>query len=355
MPPRVEAIMARPDRAARGKGRHVNVAGSVAPPLSPRAAIAALEARLIARLVGGKGLARRLVLALLADGHVLLEGVPGVAKTRATTALGEALEATFRRVALGPDQGPANLFGTGLADAALPSHRGRHPVPALANVFLAEGIDRASPEARLALLDAMTERQVAVGGVPVRLPEVFLVCATRTLVQAGDGGAPMGPDERDRFLLHVRLGYPDEADERRMLGLVRAERASSSAGSPRTEARLPLAVVLAARCRVQTVKAGPRILKRITALVASTRHGDPARNAAVRWIRGGAGPRGSIALERCAQAHAWLAGRRQVTERDLAAVAHDVLRHRIDLSEAAEEAGVTTDVVIDDLLTSSRP
>jgi MoxR-like ATPase len=155
--------------------------------------------------------------------------------------------------------------------------------------------------------------------------------------------------------MHVRLGYPDEADERRMLGLVRAESASSIGGSFCAETRLPLAVVLGARSKVQTVTSGPQILKRITALVAATRHGGPTRNDAVRWIRCGAGPRGSIALERCARAHAWLAGRRQVTERDLAAVAHDVLRHRIDLSEAAEQAGVTVDAVIGNLLASSRP
>jgi MoxR-like ATPase len=341
------------DGRSRGGGSSDRPA--VVPPLMHRAAFAALEARLVARVVGGKHLVRRMIVALLADGHVLLDGAPGLAKTRAATVLAEAFEATFRRVALGPGQRLAHLFGTEPSVSDPQTSRRPSSAPLFANIVLAEGIDRASPEARLALLDAMTERQVAVGGIPMRLPDVFLVFATRTLVSSRPEVAPLDSDERDRFLLHVRVGYPGESEERQMLDLVRAERASASAGWASPIAPMPLAAVIAGRAGVQGVRAGPRILRRITALMAATRDGNPARNGPARWIRSGAGPRGSIALERCARAHAWLAGRQQVTERDVTAVAHDVLRHRIDLSAAAEEAGVTVDTLIDELLATTRP
>ncbi|MGK7871024.1 AAA family ATPase [Falsiroseomonas sp. E2-1-a20] len=320
-----------------------------------REAILALEARLVTRLIGRKHLVHRMIIALLADGHVLLDGRPGLAKTRATTALADALEASFRRVVLGPGQHLAHLFGLEPALSETTGAEARAPGPLFANILLAEGIDRASPEVRLALLDAMSERQVTVSAIPVRMPAVFLVCATRTLVTPSSDAVVLASDERDRFLLHLVVGYPDELHERQMLDLVRSERAAASIGlatvAPPT---VPLAVVLAARASVQAVRVGPRVLRLITTLVAATRDSNPARNGPQRWIRSGAGPRGSIALERCARAHAWLAGRQQVTERDVAAVAHDVLRHRIDLAEAAEEAGVTIDKVIDELLASTR-
>jgi MoxR-like ATPase len=320
----------------------------MAPPLVHRAAFSTLEARLLTRMVGGKHLVRRLLIALLADGHVLLDGAPGLAKTRAVTVLAEALEATFRRVVLGPGQWLPHLLGSELSTPK--AGRGLPAAPFFANILLADGIDRASPEARLTLLDAMTERQVVVDGIPMRLPDIFLVCATRTLISTRLEVTPLAADERDRFLLHIRLGYPDESDERQMLALIRTERVATEAGQAAAIAPLPLAVVIAARASVQTVRAGPRILRRITALMAATREGNLAPNGPARWILSGAGPRGSIALDRCARAHAWLAGRQQVTDRDVAAVVHDVLRHRIELSDEAKEAGVTIDAVIDELL-----
>lgn len=320
------------------------------PPLAPAPAIAMLEAQVNARVVGQKALVRGLIVALLADGHVLLEGPAGLAKTRAVKALAEGIEASFRRLVPHSERQVAELLGEVAVMRASPAQAGG----IFANVVLAESLERVSPEARFALLDAMAERQAVVDGVPETMPEVFLVCATRTLTTQ-PAASTMLPEERDRFLLNLRVGYPSAAAERLMLGLVRAEGAliGDHAG---VEARLPLATLLAARAKVRAVRVGPKTLQRITSLVAATRGGgDPHRNDVARWIRSGAGPRGSIALERCARAHAWLAGRRQVTARDLAAVARDVLRHRIELSEAAEQAGVTTDAVIDQLLAAPLP
>lgn len=337
------------------RGRSSGLADRAAPPLMHRAAIAALEARLVARVIGGGRLVRGLIIALLADGHVLIDGPPGLAKTRLTTALGEALEATFRRVVLGPGQRMSHIFGVEASAAALPGGHGEQPEPVFANILLAEGIDGAVPEVRLALLDAMTERQVVIAGIPIRLPDVFLVCATRTLTHAPSSPETLGVNERDRFLLNLRVDYADEAQERRMLDLLRAEEASPAARRAMAPAPLPLATLLAARASVQAVRTGPQSLRHITALVAATRDAGPTRNGPARWIRTGAGPRGSIALDRCARAQAWLSGRRQVAERDIAAVAHDVLRHRIDLVDAAREAGITTDAVITELLSLTRP
>jgi MoxR-like ATPase len=320
------------------------------PPLAPAPAMAMLEAQVNARIVGQKALVRGLIIALLADGHVLLEGPSGLAKTRAVRALAEGMEASFRRLVPHPEP----RVGEPVGEVAV---MGTSPVPAggvFANIVLAESIERVSPEARFALLDAMAERQAVVDGVPEALPQVFLVCATRTLTSESPANG-MLPEERDRFLLNLRVGYPSATAERLMLGLVRAEGALAGDRAG-VEARLPLATLLAARAKVRAVRVGPKTLRRITSLVAATRGGsDPRSNDVLRWIRSGVGPRGSIALERCARAHAWLAGRRQVTERDLIAVAHDVLRHRIELSEAAERAGITADGVIDQLLAAALP
>ncbi|MGG5890068.1 AAA family ATPase [Falsiroseomonas sp. HC035] len=338
----------------RKRGRKARVNDPVPLPLIPRAAIAALEAHLVTHVIGGAHLVRGLLIALLADGHVLIDGPPGLAKTRVVTALAEAIEATFRRVALGPGQRMSHLFGAEASVASLQGAHDRQPDPVFANILLAEGVDGAAPEVRLALLDAMTERQVMVGGVMIRLPDVFLVCATRTLIHTPPTAELLGLNERDRFLLHLRVDYPDEAHERRMLDLIRTEDAPATRRAA-TMKPLPLTTLLAARAGVQAVRTGPRSLRWITALVAATRGGRPTRTGPARWIRAGAGPRGSIALERCARAHAWLSARQQVTARDIIAVAHDVLRHRLDLVDAAKEADITPDSVITDLLVVTRP
>ena len=336
----------------RTRDRQGSMQDDAAMPLMNRAAIAALQARVAARVIGGGHLVRGLITALLADGHVLIDGPPGFAKTRAVTALADALEVTFRRVVLGPGQRMAHIFGAAASVAEPLASRGREPDTSFANILLAEGLDGAAPEVRLALLDAMTERQVVIDGITIRSPGVFFVCATRTMAHGLASVETLGPGERDRFLLHLRVAYPDEAQERRMLDLLHAE---SAPAATRTPTRLPLATIIAARAGVHAVRTGPRPMRWITALVGATRSGDPTGNGPARWIRGGVGPRGSIALERCARAHAWLSGRRQVSERDIVAVAHDVLRHRLDLSDAAKDAGITADAVITELLALNHP
>lgn len=325
--------------------RHRTPVPSCWPRLSPREGINALKEHLVACVIGQERLAQRLVLALLADGHILLEGGPGLGKTRAVMALAEVLEGTFHRIVLRPESHGAELISGGTRQRRI----GAGSI--FCNLLLAEGIERASADARLILLDAMAERQVTVDGATLRLPGVFMVCATRNTPPAGTRDTIVTA-ELDRFLLCVNVGYLDRTAERRMLESIRAGVAMNS--GPSELGPLPLPVVLAARAQVAAVSVGPGILNRIIGLVADTRQQRGSQESSkVRRIRSGIGPRGSIALERCARAHAWLAGRRRVTDRDLMAVAHDALRHRFELDEGAAAAGVTQDSVIDDLLASS--
>ncbi|TCH98278.1 MoxR family ATPase [Roseococcus sp. SYP-B2431] len=319
------------------------------PVLAPWPAMIALRAHLNRRVVAQGHVVQALVIALLADGHVLLEGPPGLAKTRVATTLAQAIEAAFQRIAFSPGLRIADLIGT-FEEGEAPGGPPHVPGPVFANILLAEDIDQASPETRLALLDAMSERYVAGRGSATDLPVIFFVCATHALPVHHRGKQALTPAERDRFLMHLRMAYPDEAAERRILDMARRESAPADRPGPAPAVPMPLAVVLAAREMVRDVRLGPKMQRHITSLVAATRGGPPQPNDVRRWLAAGAGPRASIALERCARAHAWLAGRRQVTDRDVTAVARIVLRHRIQLSEAAEEAGVTADAVIDQLL-----
>lgn len=315
----------------------------------------ALEGLLNGRVVAQRSVARALVVALLADGHILLQGSPGLAKTRLVTFLAAAIEGSFHRITFGPGKFSTELTGASV-DAGTFEEGPHRQGQIFANILLVEGIDRASADARLALLDAMAERYVSVNGEVANLPCVFFVCATQTTMADQSAREALEPAELDRFLLQVRLEYPDEAAERSMLAMVRREEAHQP--SPRPDlaggAKIPLIVVLAARALVRKVRLGPRMQRRITSLVAATRVAAPIGNGPPHWIARGAGPRASIALDRCARAHAWLSGRRCVVERDVVAVAHAVLRHRIQLSHRAEEAEVTADAVIDRLLNAAR-
>jgi MoxR-like ATPase len=300
------------------------------------------------QIVGQAALIERLLIALLADGHLLVEGAPGLAKTSAIRALAERLEAEFARVQFTPDLLPADLTGT---EVWRPQD-GRfefQPGPIFHPLLLADEINRAPAKVQSALLEAMGERQVTVGRRTYPLPQLFLVMATQNPIEQ-EGTFPLPEAQLDRFLMHVRIGYPEAATETRILQLAR-ERARQALHHEAVHApRIPLADVFAAREAVLDLHVAPAVERYLIELVLASRDASGYDAGLARRIAWGASPRGSIALERCARAHAWLAGRDFVTPDDVRAIAPDVLRHRILPSYEATAEGWDGDRLVAELL-----
>ncbi len=296
----------------------------------------ALREALASEIVGQSLLIDRLLIALLADGHLLVEGAPGLAKTTAIRALASRIDASFARIQFTPDLLPADLTGTDIWRAV----EGRfefQPGPVFHPILLADEINRAPAKVQSALLQAMGERQVTVGRNTYPLPDVFLVMATQNPIEQ-EGTFPLPEAQLDRFLMHVRIGYPDAGAETEILRLAR-ERALRAVQHVRpVEQKLSLQKIEQARRAVLELHMAPQLERYLVALVLASRDAssyDPALAGRIAW---GASPRGSIALERCARARAWLAGRDFVIPDDIRAVAPDVLRHRVLPSyEAAAE------------------
>ncbi|MFZ5656319.1 MAG: AAA family ATPase [Pseudomonadota bacterium] len=313
----------------------------------------ALRGALAGEIVGQAVLVERLLVALLADGHLLVEGAPGLAKTSAIRALAARLEADFARVQFTPDLLPADLTGT---EVWRPQD-GRfefQPGPIFHHLLLADEINRAPAKVQSALLEAMGERQVTVGRATYALPPLFLVMATQNPIEQ-EGTFPLPEAQLDRFLMHVRIGYPEAATETEILRLAR-ERARSMldaatpASAPADVERIRLADVFAARRAVLAVHMAPAVERYLVELVLASRDARRYEPALGRRIAWGASPRGSIALERCARAHAWLAGRDYVTPDDVRSIAPDVLRHRVLPSFEATAEGWDGGRLVDELL-----
>ncbi|WP_236546100.1 MoxR family ATPase [Stenotrophomonas sp. 364] len=308
----------------------------------------ALRDALAGEIVGQAALVDRLLTALLADGHLLVEGAPGLAKTTAIRALAARLEADFSRVQFTPDLLPADLTGTEIWRP----QEGRFefvPGPIFHPILLADEINRAPAKVQSALLEAMGERQVTVGRHTYALPALFLVMATQNPIEQ-EGTFPLPEAQLDRFLMHVRIGYPDSDAEAEILRLAR-ERARDALGTPPpAPARMPLQDVFDARKAVLSLHMAPALERYLIEIVLASRDAaryDPALARRIAW---GASPRGSIALERCARARAWLAGRDFVTPDDVRSVAPDVLRHRVLPSYEATAEGWDGDRLVAELL-----
>ena len=286
-----------------------------------------LRDALAAEIIGQSALVERLLVALLADGHLLVEGAPGLAKTSAIRALAARIEADFARLQFTPDLLPADLTGT---EVWRPQD-GRFeflPGPVFHSLLLADEVNRAPAKVQSALLEAMGERQVTVGRQTYALPPLFLVMATQNPIEQ-EGTFPLPEAQLDRFLMHVRIGYPEAEAETAILRLAR-ERAIAALESPAVPVeRIPQADVMAARAAVLSLHMAPAVERYLVELVLASRDAGRYDAGLARRIAWGASPRGSIALERCARAHAWLAGRDFVTPEDVRAVAPDVLRHRV--------------------------
>jgi MoxR-like ATPase len=299
------------------------------------------------QVLGQEALVDRLLVALLADGHLLVEGPPGLAKTRAVKALAHGLEADFQRVQFTPDMLPADLTGSEIyrpEEARFQFQAG----PLFHNLILADEINRAPAKVQAALLEAMAERQISVGGVTHPLPPLFLVMATQNPIEQ-EGTYPLPEAQLDRFMLHTLVDYPDRATTLRIMALTREE-AVTQRELPQPPQRLSQASVFSARAEVLRLTLSDAVAEYIAALVDASRR--PASYSAklAEWLRWGASPRAAIAIERCARASAWLAGRDYVSPEDVQAVAADALRHRLLLNYGAQARGITAQACVDELL-----
>lgn len=310
-----------------------------------REAIVALRQFLSTQILGQERLIERLLIALLADGHLLVEGAPGLAKTRAIKELAGGLEAEFHRIQFTPDLLPADITGTEIYRPETGSFVFQQG-PIFHNLVLADEINRAPAKVQSALLEAMAERQVSVGRSTYDLSPLFLVMATQNPIEQ-EGTYPLPEAQLDRFLLHVKLGFPDASVERRILQQARGEAIN---GETPPEHRVSQQAIFAARKEILGMYMADAVEEYLVQLVMATR--TPAKFDAelAGWIAYGASPRGSISLDRCARAHAWLAGRDFVSPEDIQAMLFDVLRHRLILSFEAEAAGIDQDRVLQRIL-----
>ncbi|MBM3104258.1 MoxR family ATPase [Pseudomonas sp. V1] len=314
-----------------------------------REEIATLEARVAEQVLGQAETIRHVLLGLLANGHVLLESLPGLAKTRTVKALATHLDAKMRRIQFTPDLLPSDITGGEILQQTAEGNQIKfQPGPLFGNVILADEINRAPAKVQAALLEAMEERQITVAGQSYAMPPLFMVMATQNPIEQ-EGTYPLPEAQMDRFLMKLQLDYPRVEDEALVLRLVRREE-QQGRDSVQAPEQLAQEVVFAARAEVAGVHVSKAIDRYVVDLVNATRHAHDYDPDLARWIRIGASPRGGISLDRVARAHAWLAGSDFVSPDDVRAVAHPVLRHRLQLSYDAIAEAVTADQVIDRLL-----
>ncbi|MCH7695261.1 MAG: MoxR family ATPase [Proteobacteria bacterium] len=306
-----------------------------------------LKAFISSQIIGQQVLVNRLLIALLADGHLLVEGAPGLAKTRAIKVLGEAIECDFHRVQFTPDLLPADLTGTEIYRPQDGSFRFQQG-PLFHNLVLADEINRAPAKVQSALLEAMGERQITVGRETYQLPRLFLVMATQNPIEQ-EGTYPLPEAQLDRFLMHVQVTYPETHEEQAILKLVRAEARQNPS---RTDNFTPISQqsIFTARDEVLDIYMSENLEQYLIQLVLATRNPGAYGDDMAQWLQYGGSPRATITLDRCARAHAWLNDRDYVTPEDIQSVAYDILRHRLILNYEAEAEGITADKVIAELI-----
>lgn len=311
-------------------------------------AIHQLEKQMNASVLGQEKIVRRIVMVLLADGNLLLEGLPGLAKTRAISSLAKNLEAGLSRIQFTPDLLPSDITGTEVYQPEAKEKFIFQPGPIFNNLILADEINRAPAKVQSALLEAMQERQVTVGGQTHVLDPLFMVMATQNPIEQ-EGTYPLPEAQMDRFLMHVIVDYPDAASEIRVLDLVRDEEKASSKEKITTKT-ISQDVIFEARREINKIHVSESIARYIVDLVNATRFPAKYSKELAEWIDYGASPRASIALDKCSRVMAWFNEKDYVDPDDVRAVAHDILRHRIVQSYEANAEGVTKNKIIDELL-----
>jgi len=301
-------------------------------------------------IIGQETLVDRLLIALLADGHLLVEGAPGLAKTKAIKILSDGIESNFHRIQFTPDLLPADLTGTEVyrpQDGSFVFQQG----PLFHNLVLADEINRAPAKVQSALLEAMAERQITVGKVTYPLPELFMVMATQNPIEQ-EGTYPLPEAQLDRFLMHVSIDYPHASAERQILKLARQEAKQEAVSSDDTATieKISQQSIFDARNEILDIHMADNLDEYLLQLVLATRDPSGFGDDLANWSLYGASPRATIALDRCARAHAWLDQRDFVSPDDIQAIAFDVLRHRVILSYEAEADGITPDSFIHELI-----
>lgn len=312
-----------------------------------RSAISELRAYLNRQILGQARLVESLLIALLADGHLLVEGPPGLAKTRAVKALAQGLECDFQRVQFTPDMLPADLTGSDIYRPEEGNFRFQRG-PLFHNLILADEVNRAPAKVQSALLEAMAERQISVGLATYALPRLFLVMATQNPIEH-EGTYPLPEAQLDRFMLHAVVDYPDRASTRLIMDLARSE-ALEGCELPPPTCSVTQDIVFAARREVLELTLVSSVADYIAALVDATRRPAAYSSKLAEWLRWGASPRAAIAIDRGARALAWLGGRDYVSPEDVQTIAPDVFRHRLLLDYTAQARGVTAQDCVSELL-----
>lgn len=314
--------------------------------MGSREQILTLQQTLQNKIIGQPDLVNALLLAMLADGHLLVEGAPGLAKTKAIKTLADNIQGDFQRIQFTPDLLPADITGSEVYRAESGEFVFQQG-PLFNNLVLADEINRAPAKVQSALLEAMAERQVSVAGTTYQLDKLFLVMATQNPIEQ-EGTYPLPEAQLDRFLMHVRIDYPDADAELQILRLARGEAIEEE--SPLAAEPVPAEVIFAARQEVLNLHLSDRVEEYIIQLIMATRRPQGYGDDLSSWIEFGASPRATISLDRCARANAWLTGRDYVSPDDVQAVLHSVLRHRILVSFDAEASGMTADKIINELI-----
>lgn len=313
--------------------------------MTSHAQFTALQSWLSDQIVGQEHLVQRLLIALLANGHLLVEGAPGLAKTKAIKTLSQAIQGNFHRIQFTPDLLPADVTGTDIyrpQNGEFEFQAG----PIFHNLVLADEINRAPAKVQSALLEAMAERQVSVGSRTYPLPELFMVMATQNPIEQ-EGTYPLPEAQLDRFLMHVNVDYPSVEAEKRILKIARNEAKSEKVDKPEP---ITQAALFNARQEILNIHMSDAVENYLVHIIDATRRPAKYSEDLARLVDYGASPRATIALDRCARANAWLSGRDYVSPDDVQAVVNDVLRHRLVLSFEAEAQGISRDQAIDKLV-----
>ena len=307
-----------------------------------------LEAHASSLIIGQSHLINRMLIALLCDGHLLVEGAPGLAKTRAIKVLAESIEGDFHRLQFTPDLLPADLTGTDIyrpQEGTFEFRKG----PLFHNLILADEINRAPAKVQSALLEAMEERQISVGANSYKLDDLFMVMATQNPIEQ-EGTYPLPEAQLDRFLLHIEVGYPTPENERRIMILNRDEAKAAERDMFQPPELLPVTAIMQARQEILRLHLAAELEEYIVNVVVATRNAGAVDKSLEGQIMYGASPRASMGIDRAARAHAWLAGRDYVGPEDIQAIAPDVMRHRLVLSFEAEADGVDANSIIERIL-----
>ncbi|ELR65477.1 MoxR-like ATPase in aerotolerance operon [Photobacterium marinum] len=304
-----------------------------------------LKTYLDSQVIGQPDLVKQLLIALLADGHILVEGPPGLAKTRAVKVLSDCIEGSFHRIQFTPDLLPADLTGTDIYRPETGEFTFQ-PGPIFNALVLADEINRAPAKVQAAMLEAMAEKQITAGRKTYSLPKLFLVMATQNPIEQ-EGTYPLPEAQLDRFLLQLNVDYPDADSELQILRLNRGEAMGEEKAEP---VQISQEEIFNARQQVLNIHMAEEVEHYIIRLTMATRQPQRYSDQLANWLQMGVSPRATLALDRCARAHAWLNGRDFVTPEDVQQMAYPVLRHRLLLSYEAQAEGVSADTIISQLI-----